>query len=159
MGVDPIPDAYLAPIAHLIVDGAAEAIELYTRAFGAVEVARMPGPDGRIMHAQITINNAPIYLCDDYAELYQRPPRHPNALGGSPVTIHQYVADIDATMARAIDAGCTAVMPATDMFWGDRYGIVTDPFGHSWSFATHLKDMTLEEMAAARDEVFGSPEG
>lgn len=150
-----IPPGCEGPIPHLVVDGAAEAIEFYKKAFGAEEVARMPAPDGqRLMHAEITIGGNLIYLCDDFPDMGDGNARTPKALGGSPITIHRFVEDCDAAIKRAADAGATVAMPAQDMFWGDRYGKIVDPFGHEWSIATHIKDMTPEEMAKAGEQAF-----
>lgn len=142
-------------VPHLVVDGAAKALEFYAKAFGAEETCRMPSPDGRLMHAEMTIGDQTIFLCDDFPEYCGGKSRTPTALGGSTVTIHRYVKDCDAAIAKAEKAGASVLMPAEDMFWGDRYGSVTDPFGHTWSFATHIKDMTPEEMAEAGKAAFG----
>ncbi|MBX3352546.1 MAG: VOC family protein [Phycisphaeraceae bacterium] len=142
-------------VPHLVVDGAAKALEFYAKAFGAEETCRMPSPDGRLMHAEMTIGDQTIFLCDDFPEYCGGKSRTPTALGGSTVTIHRYVKDCDAAIAKAEKAGATVLMPAEDMFWGDRYGSVTDPFGHTWSFATHIKDMTPDEMAEAGKAAFG----
>lgn len=133
-------------IAHLICDGAAKAIEFYRQAFGATELIRIPGKNGRLMHACIRIGNSHLFLYDQAPEWGALGPA---ALKGTPVVIHLYVADVDATMARAVEAGASVKMPAQDMFWGDRYGQVVDPFGHVWSVATHLRDMSVEELQAA----------
>lgn len=142
-------------VPHLVVDGAAKALEFYAKAFGAEETCRMPSPDGRLMHAEMMIGDQTIFLCDDFPEYCGGKSRTPTALGGSTVTIHRYVKDCDAAIAKAEKAGATVLMPAEDMFWGDRCGSVTDPFGHTWSFATHIKDMTPEEMAEAGKAAFG----
>lgn len=134
----------LAP--HLICDGASQAIEFYKSAFGAEEMMRLPGEDGRIMHAAVLINGVMVMLVDedhDYGML------GPKALKGSPVILHLMVGDADAAIDRARKAGAKVVMPAEDAFWGDRYGQVEDPFGHRWSIASPLRAMTLEEIAAA----------
>ncbi len=138
------PATGLAP--HLVCDGAADAIEFYKRAFGAREMMRLPGADGRLMHASVLINGAMVMLVDenrDYAML------GPKALKGTPVTLHLIVPDADAAIARAAAAGALVVMPAADMFWGDRYGQVEDPFGHRWAIASSLRKMTLDEITAA----------
>lgn len=130
----------MAIIAHLVVKNAAQAIEFYKAALGAIETMRMPAEDGqRLMHAQLQIGDATVFLNDDFPEYCGGKSRHPLAFGGSPVTMHQYVPDCDAALARAAAAGATVTMPAEDMFWGDRYGRIVDPFGHEWSFATPLK--------------------
>jgi PhnB protein len=139
----PIPVGHHAITPHLVIKGASEAIEFYKKAFGAVENSRMPGPGGKLMHAQITIGDSPLMLVDEMPDWNCLGPK---ALKGSPVTIHLYVTDADATYAKAIAAGATAKMPPQDMFWGDRYGQVTDPFGHEWSIATHQRDLTPEQM-------------
>lgn len=127
-------------VPHLVVDGAARAIDFYKKAFGAEEVRRVPAEDGkRLMHAQLQIGPSTLYLCDDFPEYCGGKSSAPTSLKGTPVTLHQYVKDCDAALKRAADAGAKVTMPAQDMFWGDRYGQVTDPFGHLWSFATPLK--------------------
>jgi len=131
---------------HLICAGAGAAIEFYKRAFQAVEVARMAGPDGKLMHAMIRIGDSAVMLVDEF-------PDHgaigPKTLKGSPVTIHLYVDDVDSFVRRAVEAGAKITMPLADMFWGDRYCQFEDPFGHRWSAATHLRDMSPEEMQQA----------
>lgn len=152
----PIPPGHEGMIPHLCVEDASGAIEYYKKAFGAEEICRMPAPDGkRLMHAEITIGGRPLYLADDFPEYCGGKPRTPKALGGSSVTIHMYVKDVDAAMKKAADAGGTVAMPATDMFWGDRYGKVVDPYGHEWSIATHIADPTPEEMQEAASKMFG----
>lgn len=155
----PIPEGHEGLIPHLVCDPCAEAIEFYKKAFGAEEATRMPGPDGeRIMHAAILIDGRQLFLNDDFPEMSpDGKPSSPQALGGTPVTIHRYVEDVDAVAARAIEAGATVVMPVQDCFWGDRYGILKDPFGHNWAVATHISDPTPEEMAAAMQEMGGGP--
>jgi uncharacterized glyoxalase superfamily protein PhnB len=142
-------------IPHLVCDPCAAAIEFYKKAFGAEELGRAPGPDGRrIMHAAIRIGNSCVFLVDDFPEFCEGKSESPKALNGTPVTIHRYVENCDAAIKRAQDAGATVVMPPMDMFWGDRYGVVVDPYGHKWSFATHIKDMTPAEMEAGMKEAF-----
>jgi PhnB protein len=142
-------------IPHLVCSPATEAIEFYKKAFGAEEVSRMPAPDGRrLMHAQIRIGKSFVFLVDDFPEFCGGKSQTAKALGGTPVSLHHYVADCDAAIKRAADAGATVIMPAADMFWGDRFGVVTDPFGHKWSFATHLKDLTPAETQAGMKEAF-----
>jgi uncharacterized glyoxalase superfamily protein PhnB len=151
---NPVPETGFIP--HLVVDGAAKALDFYKQAFGAEEIARMPAPDGeRLMHAEVRIGGSLVYVCDDFPEFCEGKSRHPGALGGTSVTMHMYVNDCDAAIERAAKAGATVSMPATDMFWGDRYGKVTDPFGHEWSLATHTKDLTPEEMEEAAAKAFG----
>ncbi len=146
--VKPIPDGMHTITPHLVCAGAADAIGFYVKAFGAVELMRLPGPDGKLMHAQLRIGDSTLMLVD---EMPQWGALGPKALKGSPVTIHLYVKDVDAAHAQAVAAGATAKMPPADMPWGDRYGMVEDPFGHIWSIATHTRDVTeaqiLEGMA------------
>lgn len=151
----PIPPGHEGIIPHLVIEGAADALEFYKKAFGAEEVFRMPAPGGdRLMHAEMLISGKPVYLADDFPEFCGGKAQNPKALGGTPMTIHQYVENCDTAIDRAVEAGASIKMPPTDMFWGDRYGAVTDPYGHSWSFATHQKDLTPEEMAQGMNEAF-----
>ncbi|MDY3559455.1 VOC family protein [Gemmata sp. JC673] len=131
-------------IPHLVVKGGAKAIEYYTAALGAVELSRMPADDDRLMHAALRIGDATLFLCDDFPEYCGGVSRAPS--GPSPVTLHLCVPDCDAAIAQAARAGATLAMPPEDMFWGDRYGQVVDPFGHAWSFSTPL---SAERKAAA----------
>ncbi|HVW38084.1 MAG TPA: VOC family protein [Pirellulales bacterium] len=150
-----IPAGREGLIPHLKCERCAEAIEFYIKAFGAEEKSRMPAPDGkRIMHAEIHIGGKSVFLADDFPEYCGGKATSPTALGGTPVSIHRYVDNCDAAIERAAKAGATVTMPAQDMFWGDRYGVVIDPFGHTWSFATHLRDLTPAEMAAAAQAAF-----
>jgi uncharacterized glyoxalase superfamily protein PhnB len=150
-----IPPGHETLIPHLVCDPCSEAIEFYKRAFGAEAMHSMPAPDGRrIMHAALRIGGQLVFLVDDFPEYCGGKSQSPKALGGTPVTIHRYVEDCDAAIARAQQAGATVLMPPQDMFWGDRYGVVTDPFGHSWSFATHQQDLTPEQMQAGMNEAF-----
>jgi PhnB protein len=126
-------------IPHLICSPAAAAMDFYAKAFGAKELARVPGPDGKLMHAAMMIGPSTIFLCDDFPEHCGGKSRTAKALGGTPVVLHQNVPDCDAAIARAAEAGAEVTMPAADQFWGDRYGQVTDPFGHVWSFSTPTK--------------------
>lgn len=141
----PIPEGMHSLTPHLVCDGAAKAIEFYQAAFGAVEAMRLPGPGGRLMHAALRIGDSALMLVDEFPEMGSVGPQ---ALKGSPVTLHLFVPDVDATMAQAERAGATVTMPAQDMFWGDRYGQLTDPFGHRWSVATHQHDLTPEQIQA-----------
>jgi uncharacterized glyoxalase superfamily protein PhnB len=150
-----IPTEHEGLIPHLVCDPCSDAIEFYKKAFGAKEVRRVSAPDGtRIIHAEIQIGGKPVFLVDDFPEFCGGKASSPKALGGTPVTIHRFVEDCDAAIKRAADAGATVTMPAADMFWGDRYGLVTDPFGHSWSIATHLRDLTPEQIEAGMSEAF-----
>jgi PhnB protein len=128
---------------HLVVDNAAAAIDFYVKAFGAVEVMRLPRPDGKLVHASVRINGFLVMLNDDF------PAMTPISLGGTPVTIHLTVPDVDASFQRALDAGATVVMPLEDQFWGDRYGMVRDPFGHQWSLGQPVREVSMDEIAAA----------
>jgi PhnB protein len=148
-----IPAGMTAVTPHLIIAGAAEAIEFYKKAFGAVEECRIPAPDGTIMHAQVRIEGASVMLVD---EMPQCNAFGPKTLKGSPVTIHLFVPDVDSFVAKAVKAGATLGMPVQDMFWGDRYGHIVDPFGHSWSVATHLRDLTPEQIQKAMLEQCGA---
>ena len=146
---------FVAP--HLVCAKAADAIEFYKAAFGATEEMRMAGPDGKgIMHACVKINGAPIFLVDENPEWGARSPK---SLKGSPVTIHLQVEDVDTLFKRAVKAGATVKMPLGDMFWGDRYGVLTDPFGHSWSIATHQRDMSAAEIKEAMHAAFAAHAG
>ena len=144
--VKPVPDDMHTVTPHLVCAGAAAAIDFYKKAFNAVEGGRLPGPDGRIMHALIRIEGSAVMLVDEMPEWCAFGPK---SLKGSPVTIHLYVPDVDAVVARAVAAGAKITMPVADMFWGDRYGKIEDPFGHHWSVGTHIRDVTPEEMQQA----------
>jgi PhnB protein len=144
--VKAIPEGMTAVTPHLVCAGAADAIEFYKKAFDAVEIACIAGNSGRLMHAALKIGGATIMLVDEMPEWGALGPL---ALKGSPVTIHLYVEDADATFAQAVKAGATATVQPTDMFWGDRYSQVVDPFGHKWSIATHKRDVSPEEMQQA----------
>lgn len=135
---------------HLICAGASEAIEFYKNAFNAVELSRLPGSDGKLMHASIRIGDSVIMLNEETPEWNALGPK---ALKGSPVTIHLYVEDADAVFDQAVHAGAKVTMPLDDMFWGDRYGKLEDPFGHQWSIGTHVRDVTPEEMKKGMAEM------
>lgn len=151
----PIPEGREGIIPHLVFDSSVEAIAFYKKAFGAEEISCLPAPDGkRTMHAEIRIGQSIVYLADDFPEYCGGKSQTPHALGGSPVSLHLYVEDCDAMVERAVSAGATVQMPPADMFWGDRYGSVVDPFGHVWSFATHLRDLTPEEMMEGMKAAF-----
>jgi PhnB protein len=151
----PIPPGHENLIPHLVCSPCAEAIEYYKKAFGAEEVYRIPAPDGRkLMHAAVRIGKSYLFLVDDFPEFCGGKSETATALKGTPVTIHHYVENCDAAIKRATDAGATVLMPAADMFWGDRYGVVVDPYGHKWSFATHIKDLTPEQMQSGMKEAF-----
>ena len=145
-----IPQGMHVVTPHLVCAGAADAIEFYKKAFGAKDEARLAGPDGKLMHAMIRIGNSAIMLADEMPEWGSLGPK---ALKGSPVTIHLYVDDVDAVVARAVKAGAKVTMPVADQFWGDRYGKLEDPFGHHWSVATHVRDVSMEEAQKAMREM------
>ncbi len=152
----PIPEGTHTLIAHLVVKNGSQAIDFYKKAFGAEEMFRVAGPDGKsIMHAQLKIGDSKIYLVDEFPGM-QDGPVSPESLGGTTCTLHLWSTDADAAFDRAIKAGAKVAMPMMDAFWGDRYGQVTDPFGHRWSIATHMKDMTPQEMTAAVKEAFAN---
>ena len=148
--VKPVPEGMHTVTPHLVCAGAADAIEFYKKAFNAVEQSRLPGPGGKLMHAMIRIEGSAVMLNDEMPECSALGPK---ALKGSPVTIHLYVADADAFVQRAAAAGAKITMPVADMFWGDRYGRIEDPFGHHWSIATHVRDVTPEEMREAMQKM------
>ena len=153
--VKPIPEGYSTVTPHLVIGDAAKAIEFYKRAFGAEEVTRVPAPDGkRLMHAEVKIGNSRVMLADDFPEFCGGHSRDPKKLGASPVTIHLYVQDCDAAFDRAVAAGATVRMPIQDMFWGDRYGALADPFGHEWSIATHKQDLTPKQIVEGMKQAF-----
>lgn len=141
--VKPVPDGFHTVTPHLVVKGAADAIEFYRRAFGAEEVARMPGQGGKLLYAEIRIGDSRIMLKDEFPEWGSKGPR---ANSPTPVTIHLYVDDADAVFQRAVAAGATITHPLADKFWGDRYGKLEDPFGHQWSIATRVEDLTAEQI-------------
>lgn len=142
----PLPDSVHTVTPHLVCAGAADAIEFYKKAFNAEELMRLPGPQGKLMHAAIRIGDSTVMLADEFPEWGSVGPK---SLKGSPVTIHLYVADVDAAVERAAAAGAKVTLPVADMFWGDRYGMLEDPFGHRWSVATHLRDMSPDEIQQA----------
>ena len=143
MAVNPIPAGYHSVTAYLIVRDAARAIDFYKQAFGATELFRMDAPGGKIGHAEIKIGDSPVMLADENPA---RGAKSPEALGGTPVHLMIYVEDVDAVFKRALSAGGKETQPLKDQFYGDRSGTVTDPFGHSWTVATHVEDVAPEEM-------------
>jgi len=142
MTVAPIPPGYTTVTPYLIIRGAAKAIDFYKRAFGAVELYRLAGPDGAIAHAEIRIGNSPVMLSDGMGSGYS----DPLTLGGAGVSFMVYVPDVDAAFARAVAAGATVKRPVADQFYGDRTGTLADPFGHVWSIGTHIEDVPPEEI-------------
>ena len=143
MAVKPIPEGYHSVTPHLIVRGGADAIEFYQKAFGAVELFRFPGPDGKIGHAELKIGDSPIMLADEYPDMGYKAPQ---SFGGSPVSLMIYIDDVDAVFKQAVAAGATVKEPLQDKFYGDRTGTVIDPFGHVWHLATHKEDVSMEEI-------------
>ena len=142
--VNPIPAGMHTLTPHLVVKGASKAIEFYKKAFGAEEVARLAAPDGKsLYHADLKIGDSHVFLVDEFPEAGGL---GPESIGGTPVSIHMYVEDVDAAFGRAVAAGAQVKMPLADMFWGDRYGVLTDPFGHAWSLASHREDLTPEQI-------------
>lgn len=144
--VKPVEEGMHSVTAHIVCAGAADAIEFYKRAFGAEEMMRMPMPDGKLGHAMIRIGDSMVMMADEFPEWESRGPL---SIGGTPVTLHLSVPNVDEVFERAVNAGAKVRMPVADMFWGDRYGVVEDPFGHRWSIATHIRDMTPQEMQEA----------
>ncbi len=139
----PIPDGYHAITPYLIVAGGAMALEFYGRAFGAIERERMQDPSGKIRHAEISIGDLRVMLADEHPEIGAL---GPGTIGGSPVSLHLYVEDVDAVVGQAVAAGAKLTRPVADQFYGDRVGGITDPFGHRWFIATHKEDLTSDEI-------------
>jgi PhnB protein len=144
MATMPVPEGYHTVTPYLHVDDAEQAIDFYKKAFGAKERMRMEAPDGRIAHAEIEIGDSLVMLSDPFPQSSVRTPKE---LGGTTAGVFLYLEDVDAVVKRAVGAGATVTMEVADQFWGDRFGSVTDPFGHSWSIATHVEDVPPEEMA------------
>ncbi|MGO9006068.1 MAG: VOC family protein [Beijerinckiaceae bacterium] len=150
--VKPIPDGMHSVTPHLVCAGAADAIEFYKKAFDAVETGRLPGAQGKLMHAAIRIGDSTVMLADEFPNWGSFGPK---SLKGSPVVIHLYVENVDEFVARAVAAGAKITMPVAEMFWGDRYGQLEDPFGHRWSVGTHVRDVDPEEMRQAMQKMAG----
>jgi PhnB protein len=144
MAVKPIPEGYQTVSPYLAVDDAGKAIEYYKKAFGAKERGRMDTPDGGVAHAEIEIGDSVVMLSDPMPQGSTKPPKE---LGGTSASVFLYVEDVDAIVKQAVDAGATVLMEVTDQFWGDRFGTIQDPFGHTWSIATHVEDLTPEQIA------------
>src|SRR5438034_3922600 len=144
MSTKPIPEGYHTLTPYFSVDDAAGAIDFYKQAFGAKERMRMLAPDGKIGHAEIEIGDSVVMLSDPFPQATVRSPKE---LGGTSASVFMYVENVDAVVQRAVEAGATVTMEVADQFWGDRFGTVSDPFGHSWSIATHVEDLTPEEIA------------
>jgi len=150
MSVRPIPEGLHTITPHIVCADANSAIDFYKKAFDAVECARFPGPDGKLMHGAIRIGDSMLMLGE---EMPAWGALGPNALKGTPVVLALYVPDVDASVAKAVAAGCTVTVPVADMFWGDRYGQISDPYGHRWSLATHTRDVSPAEMEEAMKQM------
>ena len=148
--VKAIPDGMHSLTPHLVCAGAADAIEFYKKAFEAIEVTRLPGPGGKLMHASVRIGDSQLMLVDESPEWGAFGPK---SLKGSPVTIHLQVDNVDEVVEQAVAAGAKVTMPVADMFWGDRYGVLEDPFGHHWSVATHTRDLSPQEIQQAMKQM------
>src|SRR5919197_914414 len=153
MAVKPIPEGYHSITPYLAVDDAAKAIEFYKQAFGAKERMRMSAPDGKIGHAELELGDSLLMLADPFPQSTSKPP---NELGGTSALLFLYVEDVDAMVQQAVDAGATLDSPVEDMFWGDRSGRLTDPFGHPWQLATHVEDVPPDQMAERAKEAMAS---
>jgi len=138
---------------HLTVDDAAAAIDFYVKAFNAVELGRIPGPTGKLIHGAIQIDGSTVMLADDFPEMTDGKSMTPKALGGTPVTIHLTVTDVEDRFQRAIDAGASVVVPLEDQFWGDRYGVLEDPFGHRWSLGQPVREVSYDEIQQAMNQM------
>jgi len=149
----PIPDGYHTVTPYLAVEDAAKAIKFYEQAFGAKERSRMEAPDGKIGHAELKIGDSLVMISDPFPQSTVRPPAE---VGGSTASIFMYVEDVDAVVQKAVDQGATIEMDVADMFWGDRFGTITDPYGQVWSIATHVKDVPPEEMAERAKEAMAA---
>ncbi len=149
----PIPDGYRTVTPYLVFEDASEAIEFYKTAFGAKERMRMEAPDGKIGHAEIEIGDSVVMLSDAFPQSTTTPP---SELGGTTAGVFLYVEDADAVVQRAVDAGATVTVEVADQFWGDRFGSLKDPFGHSWSVATHVEDLTPDEIAERAKEAMAA---
>jgi PhnB protein len=150
--VEPIPEGRHGVTPYLTVAGGAAAIDFYKQVFDAIELFRLDAPGGHIGHAELLIGGNVIYLSDEFPEMDVRGPA---SIGGSPVTLSLYVNDVDAVAARAVAAGATLLRPVADQFYGDRGGKLRDPFGHVWWLATHIEDVSPEEMKTRADRLFG----
>lgn len=153
----PVPEGQHTLSAHITVKGAPQAIDFYRKAFGAIELHRMPGPDGAIMHAALRIGDSMLFLNDEMP--MPDGGKSPTSIGGTAVTLNLYVPDADQTYKQAVAAGARETMPIADQFWGDRYGIITDPFGHKWAIATRKEDLTTEEMEQRGREFMAQMQG
>jgi PhnB protein len=143
MSIKPIPDGYTSVTPYLIVQGASKAMEFYKNVFGATERMRIPTPEGKVAHAEIDIGGSVIMLADECPE---RGAKSPHTIGGTPICLHLYVKDADAVFVKAVATGATQIRPVENQFYGDRSGMFSDPFGHSWNVATHVEDVSPEEL-------------
>jgi PhnB protein len=150
--VSPFPEGYHRITPYLVVDGAARAIDFYSKHFGAVEFVRMPGPNGAVMHAEMKVGDSVFMLADQFPEMGFKAP---GAFGGSPVSLLLYVEDVDDVVKKAVEAGATLLRPVENQFYGDRAGTLADPFGHIWTVATHVEDVTPEEMQRRMEKMGG----
>jgi len=151
MASDPIPMGYHSVTPYLIVDGAAAAIDFYRRAFGAVELLRLEAPGGKLGHAEVRIGDSPVMLADEHPD---QGALGPKTLGGAAVSLMLYVVDVDAVFARALAAGAEVVRPVEDQFYGDRTGTLKDPFGHQWTVATHVEEVSNEEVRRRMEALY-----
>lgn len=149
--VAPIPPGYHTVTPYLVCRDAGKAIDFYAKAFGAKEIVRMPGPDGKLMHGEFRIGDSMVMIGEEMPAMGAKSPQ---TLGGSAVNIHLYVPNVDKTFAQAVAAGCTVTMPLADQFWGDRYGKLSDPYGHLWGLATHKENLTGKQLAQRQEEFF-----
>ena len=149
--VKPIPEGFHSITPSLVVRDAAKAIDFYKKALGAEELVRMPGPDGKIMHAELKIGDSIIFLSDENP---QAPAKSPQTLGGVTGVLNLYVEDVDKAFQRALDSGAKTSMPVADQFWGDRYGSLVDPFGYTWGLGTHKEDLSPEQMNQRMKDFF-----
>jgi PhnB protein len=152
--VTAIPPGYHTVTPHLVVNDGARAIEFYKQAFGAEELGRMPTPDGKILHAELRIGDSRIMLGDEFPQMGGKSPR---SLGGTPLSLMIYTKDVDQAFQRAVQAGATGKRAPQNEFWGDRYCSIEDPFGHSWALATHVEDVSFEEMNERAKKLFSKP--
>ena len=151
----PVPPGYHTVTPYIICSNASKAIDFYREAFGATEIMRMNAPDGQVMHAEIKIGDSHVMITDESPQMGARSPKHYN---GSPVSMFMYVPDCDKAVARAVASGATVLMPPTDMFWGDRFAKLSDPFGHEWALATQKLVLTPDEMKQAAEKAFSQPQ-
>ncbi len=152
--VKPVPDGFHTVTAGLCIHGADRALEFYQKAFGAQVVTRVPAPDGKIMHAEIKIGDSIVFVSDEFPDMGSC--RSPETLKGTSSGLFLYLPNVDAAFDRAVKAGAKVLMPLADMFWGDRFGQVQDPFGHVWSLATHTEDLTPEQISQRQQAHFAS---